>query len=117
MMGNALGSILISLISPDADPSLTALTTTAPPSLTSSYMVSFGIFLKVSGFHPSGKAAPDGLEENFPTSSTVEESGIETEGAKRSPAVRSKSLHVMTIYMPYPRRIQANSFISLLFVP
>src|SRR5437867_2081328 len=101
-MGNAWGSILISLISPDADASLMALTTTAPPSLTSSYTVSFGTFLKVSGFHPSGKTAPDGLAENFPTSSTVEEPAVETEGAKKSPTVRHKILHIVTIYAPYP---------------
>ena len=69
--GYRIGSMSTARTNPEAEPRLTALTTTVPLSSTSEYSVCFAIFSKVSGSQESGKAPPVSAAENLPTSSVT----------------------------------------------
>src|SRR6266571_1642604 len=80
-IGYSLRLIVISRVRPEADASLTALTAAVSPSFTTVYTVCFSIFLKVSGFQPSGRFSPGAAVENLPTSRTAGESAKRGQGA------------------------------------
>src|SRR5690349_5805345 len=121
MIGYSRGLILTSLVKPEAETSLSALTTVLSPSLTTSYFVGRGIFLNESGFHPSGTVCPSVARENFATSMTgatwADADDTALRPANSTPHNAMPDRHVRSFMTCPYRLIHLNIFMRKFFVP